>query len=58
MLLKLKGLGVANLLDFKYYDRGPSRSNLIQSLDLLFNLGAINEVGELTKDLGASMVEL
>ena len=41
MLLKLKGLGVSNLIDFDYFETGPSRAGLTQSLDLLYNLGAI-----------------
>ena len=58
MLLKLKGLGVTNLLDFEYFDKGPSRRGLSQSLDLLFHLGAIDQTGQLTEEIGLKMVEL
>lgn len=58
MLLKLKGLGVSNLTNFAYLDRGPSKLAMRSSLDLLYHLGAIDEHGQLTEDKGKLMVEL
>ena len=58
MLLRLKGLGIRNLVDFEYFGRSPSRTSLRQSLDLLYHLGAIDTHGDLTQDRGLALVEL
>ena len=58
MLLRLKGLGVQNLFDFEFFDKRPSRDGLVQSLDLLFHLGVIDDSGELTDPRGLLQVEL
>ena len=52
MLLQLKALGIRNLVDFDYFDKGPSKAGLIRSLDLLYHLDIINESGELTPERG------
>ena len=54
----MKGLGIRNLIDFSYFGKGPSRASLIRSLDLLYNLGAIDDQGELTVERGLPLVEL
>ena len=58
MLLKLKGLGVSNLANFDFLNKGPSKLAMRSSLDLLYHLGAIDEFGQLTEDRGKHMVEL
>lgn len=46
------------MLDFEYFGKGPSRAGFIRSLDLLYNLGAIDAMGELTQERGLPLVEL
>ena len=53
------GLGVRNVLEFQFFDqKGPTRKGLVRSLDLLYNLGAIDETGSLTTETGLTLVEL
>ena len=53
------GLGVRNVLEFQFFEKkGPTREGLIRSLDLLYNLGAIDETGSLTEETGLTLVEL
>lgn len=58
MLLKLKGLGIRNLVEFEYFGRAPSRQSLSSSIDLLYHLGAIDAKGELTEERGLALVEM
>jgi len=55
-LLQLKALGIRNLLRFPYLSP-PSSKNMIQGLELLFALGALNDKGELTQNVGVRMAE-
>ncbi|EFH55805.1 hypothetical protein ARALYDRAFT_345267 [Arabidopsis lyrata subsp. lyrata] len=55
VVLSLKSLGIHNLLNFDFMDPPPSEA-LIKSLELLFALGALNQLGELTK-AGRRMAE-
>lgn len=56
IVLLLKALGVNDLLDFDFMDK-PAAETLIDALNKLFALGALNHKGELTK-LGRQMGEL
>ncbi|ESQ52145.1 hypothetical protein EUTSA_v10017881mg [Eutrema salsugineum] len=55
VVLALKSLGINNLLNFDFMDPPPSEA-LIKALELLFALGALNQLGELTK-VGRRMAE-
>ncbi|KAK9030943.1 hypothetical protein V6N11_032346 [Hibiscus sabdariffa] len=55
VVLYLKSLGIRDLFNFDFMDP-PSIQTLLETLDLLRTLGAINELGELTKD-GRLMAE-
>jgi len=55
-LLQLKALGIRNLLRFPYLSP-PTSKNMIQGLEMLFALGALNEKGDLTSDIGVKMAE-
>ncbi|XP_006296554.2 probable pre-mRNA-splicing factor ATP-dependent RNA helicase DEAH6 isoform X2 [Capsella rubella] len=55
VVLALKSLGIHNLLNFDFMDPAPAEA-LIKSLELLFALGALNQLGELTK-AGRRMAE-
>ena len=55
VVLLLKSLGIDNLLEFDFLDP-PAPESLKRSLELLYALGAINQLGELTK-LGRRMAE-
>eukprot|EP00547_Thalassionema_nitzschioides_P017935 CAMPEP_0194246186 /NCGR_PEP_ID=MMETSP0158-20130606/14615_1 /TAXON_ID=33649 /ORGANISM="Thalassionema nitzschioides, Strain L26-B" /LENGTH=1076 /DNA_ID=CAMNT_0038982033 /DNA_START=17 /DNA_END=3247 /DNA_ORIENTATION=- len=55
VVLMLKSLGINDLINFDFMDRPPSEA-LIRSLEQLYALGALNDLGELTK-LGRQMAE-
>ncbi|PRQ46765.1 putative RNA helicase [Rosa chinensis] len=55
VVLTLKSLGINDLLHFDFMDPPPAEA-LIKALELLFALGALNSVGELTK-IGRQMAE-
>ncbi|XP_055331601.1 probable ATP-dependent RNA helicase DHX35 [Paramacrobiotus metropolitanus] len=57
VILQLKALGVDNILRFNYPSQPPSE-NMIQGLELLHGLGALDENGTLTEPLGMRMAEL
>ena len=57
LILQLKGLGVRNILEFDYLS-GPTRESFMQGLELLYNLGALDDQAQLTQDTGLKMVEL
>eukprot|EP01054_Gregarina_sp_Poly1_P004030 Gregarina_sp_Poly_1__4029@NODE_221_length_11248_cov_177_758072_g195_i0_p1_GENE_NODE_221_length_11248_cov_177_758072_g195_i0NODE_221_length_11248_cov_177_758072_g195_i0_p1_ORF_typecomplete_len860_score136_82Flavi_DEAD/PF07652_14/1_2e27HA2/PF04408_23/1_4e26OB_NTP_bind/PF07717_16/5_7e19DEAD/PF00270_29/1_3e14DEAD/PF00270_29/4_1e03Helicase_C/PF00271_31/7_5e13AAA_19/PF13245_6/2_1e03AAA_19/PF13245_6/1_8e08AAA_22/PF13401_6/2e07AAA_22/PF13401_6/5_1e03ResIII/PF04851_15/1_2e05Herpes_ori_bp/PF02399_15/7_3e0 len=48
VVLSLKALGIDDLIHFDFLDP-PSTSSLMKSLELLYALGALNELGQLTK---------
>ena len=46
-------LGVRNPLEFDYFNNnGPSKTAAVNSFDLLYHLGAIDQDGALTRDRG------
>lgn len=55
-ILQLKALGVQNVHRFHYLSPPPSWS-MIQGLELLYALGAIDETSQLTDPLGVQMAE-
>jgi len=55
VVLTLKSLGIHDLLNFDFMDPPPYEA-LLKALELLFALGALNKVGELTK-VGRRMAE-
>ncbi|OEU20372.1 putative ATP-dependent RNA helicase [Fragilariopsis cylindrus CCMP1102] len=55
VVLMLKSLGINDLIHFDFMDKPPADA-LIRSLEQLYALGALNDVGELTK-LGRRMAE-
>ncbi|OQV14842.1 putative ATP-dependent RNA helicase DHX35 [Hypsibius exemplaris] len=57
VILQLKALGVDNVLRFSY-PAAPSAENMIQGMELLFGLGALDGEGALTEPLGLHMAEL
>ncbi len=56
VILLLKSLHVKNLLDFSFMDAPPT-ANILNSMFLLWQLGSLNDLGDLT-DLGSKMVQL
>ncbi|TIA69361.1 hypothetical protein E3P91_03646 [Wallemia ichthyophaga] len=56
-ILQLKALGISNVLRFDYLDSPPS-SMLVRALELLYALGALDDNGHLTLDLGMKMAEM
>jgi hypothetical protein len=54
-VLMLKSLGINNLMNFEFMDPPPTET-LMRALELLYALGALNDMGELTK-LGRRMAE-
>ncbi|TIC02153.1 putative pre-mRNA splicing factor [Wallemia mellicola] len=56
-ILQLKALGVSNVLRFDYLDNPPS-SMLVRALELLYALGALDDSGHLTPQLGLKMAEI
>ena len=57
VILQLKALGIDNILRFNYPAPPPSE-NMIQGLELLYGLEALDEKGALTEPLGMRMAEL
>uniref|UniRef100_A0A915MIS4 RNA helicase n=1 Tax=Meloidogyne javanica TaxID=6303 RepID=A0A915MIS4_MELJA len=57
VILRLKALGVQNVLRFNYLSR-PSSAVMVQSLQMLNALKAIDDDGLLTNPLGFQMAEL
>ncbi|KAF3581651.1 hypothetical protein DY000_02035988 [Brassica cretica] len=55
VVLALKSLGIHDLISFDFMDPPPAEA-LVKALELLFGLGALNKVGELTK-AGRRMAE-
>ncbi|CAH8254332.1 unnamed protein product [Arabidopsis lyrata] len=55
VVLALKSLGIHDLINFDFMDPPPAEA-LVKSLELLFALGALNKLGELTK-AGRRMAE-
>ncbi|XP_058195570.1 pre-mRNA-splicing factor ATP-dependent RNA helicase DEAH1 [Rhododendron vialii] len=55
VVLTLKSLGIHDLLNFDFMDPPPAEA-LLKALELLFALGALNKLGELTK-VGRRMAE-
>lgn len=56
IVLSLKALGIDDLIHFDFLDP-PATDSLIQALQLLYALGALNELGQLTK-IGRQMSQL
>lgn len=57
LILQLKALGIDNVLRFDFMTPPPS-SMLVRALEFLYNLGALDKEGQLTKPLGVQMAEL
>jgi ATP-dependent RNA helicase DDX35 len=57
LILQLKALGIRNLLNFDYLS-APSKENFIRSLEVLYTLGALDDHGQLTEDIGLKLVEM
>ncbi|KAI1712890.1 helicase associated domain (HA2) domain-containing protein [Ditylenchus destructor] len=57
VVLKLKALGIQNVVKFDYLSR-PSSKAMIRSMHLLYALGAIDDGGRLTNPVGTQMAEL
>ncbi|KAJ7978712.1 ATP-dependent RNA helicase [Quillaja saponaria] len=55
VVLSLKSLGISDLINFDFMDPPPAEA-LLKALELLFALGALNRLGELTK-VGRRMAE-
>ena len=55
VVLALKSLGIHDLINFDFMDPPPAEA-LVKALELLFALGALNKLGELTK-AGRRMAE-
>lgn len=55
-VLQLKALGVHNVLRFDFPSPPPAR-HLVSALELLYALSAIDDDGNLTEPLGATMAE-
>ncbi|XVF50023.1 hypothetical protein PTKIN_Ptkin04bG0062300 [Pterospermum kingtungense] len=55
VVLSLKSLGIHDLVNFDFMDPPPAEA-LLKALELLFALGALNKLGELTKN-GRRMAE-
>lgn len=56
VVLLLMSLGIENLIDFDFLDAPPTEA-LLRSLEHLYALGALNDLGKLTK-VGRRMAEL
>ncbi|PVD35122.1 hypothetical protein C0Q70_06403 [Pomacea canaliculata] len=56
VVLQLKALGIANILRFNFLSPPPAQ-NMVRGLELLYALGALDSVGNLTSPLGLQMVE-
>jgi ATP-dependent RNA helicase DDX35 len=56
-ILQIKALGIHNVVRFDFPSPPPSK-NLLQAIECLFALRAIDEQSRLTSDLGLKMAEL
>ena len=56
-ILQLKALGIHNIVRFDFPSPPPSK-NLLQAVESLYALRAVDEQGHLTADLGMKMAEL
>lgn len=56
-ILQMKALGIDNVLRFNYLTPPPSEL-MINALEVLYSLGALDEYAKLTKPLGLRMAEL
>ena len=56
-ILQLKALGIDNILRFDFMTPPPSKM-LERGLEFLYSLGALDNMGRLTKDLGIKMAEV
>lgn len=56
VLLQLKALGINNVLRFPFLSPPPAQ-NMLRGLEILYALGAINDVSQLTLPLGLRMAE-
>lgn len=57
LVLQLKALGINNVLRFDFLTPPPSPL-LARALEFLFNLGALDGQGQLTRPLGFNMAEM
>ncbi|KAK3236452.1 hypothetical protein CYMTET_53420 [Cymbomonas tetramitiformis] len=57
VVLQLKALGIDNILNFDFLDP-PPQAALIKSLEMLYALGALDDEGKLTKDIGLRLARL
>ena len=55
--LQLKALGIDNMLRFDFMTAPPARM-LERGLEFLYSLGAMDDTGRLTRDLGMRMAEV
>jgi ATP-dependent RNA helicase DDX35 len=55
-ILYLKNLEIQNISSFPFISM-PSKNNISHGLEILYNLGAIDDTSELTQDLGKVLVE-
>ncbi|KAH3778420.1 hypothetical protein DPMN_179878, partial [Dreissena polymorpha] len=56
VILQLKALGIANVLRFHFLSAPPAQ-NMVRGLELLYALGALDDVGNLTSPIGLRMAE-
>ena len=56
VVLQLKSLGISNVLRFSFLNRPPAQL-MVQGMELLYALGAVDHDGKLTEPLGVQMAE-
>ena len=56
-ILYLKSLGVHNISSFPFISL-PNKKNLLNGLEILYNLGAIDDSSQLTSDLGKILADI
>ena len=56
VVLQLKSLGISNVLRFSFLNRPPAPL-MLQGVELLYALGALNDDGNLTEPIGVQMAE-
>lgn len=56
VVLQLKSLGISNVLRFSFLNRPPAQL-MVQGVELLYALGALDDNGSLTEPLGVRMAE-
>lgn len=57
LILQLKALGIENIVRFEFMTPPPAQM-LEKGLEFLYSLGALNESGQLSLDIGMKMAEL